>query len=250
MNRPNTKELISLKRISEDERKPILSFVASPRCKGQSEIKEMAAGNWWKMAKDKNYNDDSQYRKDELLLPKFKNYIEKERKEFSTTRNFIQNTGTAASDVISLPKLEDKKVENETKRRGTPFASSKKYEIKKWLNDMFQIQEEQCKMNDDDHQAEKQHTPSRLGSKILTRRRSMLNLPEMSDGSRELHNERNGELQISRRHSTGKQSTHPKLHKIHSDSNIKYYLSSCNNFDQERKPTSVVSSTSNTIFTM
>ena len=250
MNRPNTKELISLKRISEDKGKPLSSFVASPRCKKHSEIKEMAAGNWWIMAKDKNYNDDSQYRKDELLLPKFKSYIEKERNELSPTRNCIEKTDTATSDVISLPKLDDKKAEKDTKRRGTPFASSKKYEIKKWLNDMFQIEEEQCKVNIDDHQAEKQYIPSRLGSKILTRRRSMLNLPEMSDGSRESYTERSGELQISRRNSTGKQNTRPKLHKIHSDSSIKYYSSPCNQFDQEKKSTSIVSSTCNTIFTL
>ena len=226
IRRLSVKEVATMSKIDERVKRPLLNCVISS-CEGISMTKQRNEGNRWIDAKGENIDDkgigDDHYRKRTFLLPNFGKCVEKEDKPSLTARTLIENT----TDVVSLPKLENKVLQKETKRRATPFEKAQKYEIKKWLDGvMLHIEEEQCKLNMDDKPFYQRTPAPGSSSKVLTRRRSMLNLGEIAGESTDYVTETNRDLPRLRAHSTNTPKLRPKLHKIHSDSNIKNFWSS------------------------
>ena len=219
IERPGAKELASMSRIDEEETRPRLNCMMSSCKGGINKTKQRNGGNWWTDVKGEKitYNGivNDHYRNRKFLLPNFGKYVEKEDKP-----PFFFSEKT--SDVVNLPKLENKVLQKETKRRATPFAKSEKYEIKKWLDGvMFHIEEEQSKLNMDDNPIYERTRASGFSSKVLTRRRSMLNLGEIAGESSNCLTETNRELPKLRSNSINNPKMRPRLHKIHSDSSIK-----------------------------
>ena len=220
-----------MNKVDEHETRPLLSCLIS-KCNGLKKTKQIDEDCNWINArcekKDPVGNDDKHNRQYECILPKFEDYVEKANRAFITNPRNEKN-GIIRSDFVTLPKIEDRIMQKETKRRATPFANSKRCEIKKWLEGtMHQIEEEQHKLNMEDHQ--KDHS-SRSNTKVLRRRRSMLNLGEMTNQSTDIYAETEKNLTPSRRHST---KARPSLHKIHSDSSIKSMSSLNYNFEEEK----------------
>ena len=256
MNKTTLKQLEFRVRLQETTTKSELKCEAAKyqelRNKKSSAIPMMMDQSGWdKTSNGNGYDDDDGDNCKSFQLPTFKSASEKQHKIFGQTKICSERKVDATQDHVSLPKLEEKFVRKDIKRRATPFQISKKYEIRKWLNDtMLHIEEEQHKIQNEDCRMQPRERSLAFDSRMLTRRGSINSIVTSSDHGRDgdewkaYKTEMKQGLPSLRK---GVKEIHG-LHKNKSDSNIKVYMPQTYDFKQKRHSLSAESGISGARF--